>query len=231
MSLEKKYGIDILFEDNHLIALNKGVSYIVQGDKTGDESLDNKLRAFIKERDLKPGNVFIGIPHRLDRPVSGVIVYAKTGKALSRIASMFKEKSMIKIYHAIVANLPEPLEGSLSHYISRNTKQNKSYCSVKEIPGSKKAVLHYKVISSSDRYHLVEVVLETGRHHQIRAQLSEIGCPVKGDLKYGAPRSNKDGGISLHARRIAFTHPVKPEKIEIIAPYPESDIFKFFLVN
>jgi 23S rRNA pseudouridine1911/1915/1917 synthase len=228
MSLSQKYGIEILFEDNHLIILNKGVSDIVQGDRTGDISLDNKVRGFLKERDSKPGNVFVGIPHRLDRPVSGALVYTKTSKALSRMAALFKEKSVEKIYHAIVANRPEVLEGTLENYILRNTKQNKSYCKDREVPGSKHAILHYRMLSSSDRYHLVEILLETGRHHQIRAQLSHLGSTIKGDLKYGAPRSNKNGGISLHARKISFMHPVKKEKISVIAPYPEGDIFNVF---
>jgi 23S rRNA pseudouridine1911/1915/1917 synthase len=228
MLLEEKYGIEILYEDNHLIVLNKGVSDIVQGDKTGDISLDNKLRDFLKERDSKPGNVFVGIPHRLDRPVSGALVYTKTGKALSRMAELFREKKVEKIYYAISATIPDPSSGTLEHFIIRNTKQNKSYCHNKEIEGSKHAVLHYALLTSSDRYHLLEVLLETGRHHQIRAQLSKIGCIIKGDLKYGAPKSNKNGGISLHARKIAFTHPVKKERIEVLAPFPKGDIFNVF---
>jgi len=228
MSLQEKYGIQVLYEDNHLIILNKAISDIVQGDKTGDPSLDGKLREYIRERDSKPGNVFVGIPHRLDRPVSGAIVYAKTGKALSRMAQLFKGKDVEKIYHAITATLPVPPEGTLEHFMTRNTKQNKSYCHVSEQPGSKLAILHYRVLASSDRYHLLEIRLETGRHHQIRAQLAAIGCPIKGDLKYGAPRSNKNGGISLHARKISFIHPVKLEKIEVEAPYPGGDIFGVF---
>lgn len=228
MDLQQKHGIDVLYEDNHLIILNKGISDIVQGDKTGDVSLDGKLREFIRERDAKPGNVFVGIPHRLDRPVSGAIVYTKTGKSLSRMAQLFKDKEVEKIYHAITANLPEASEATLEHFISRNTKQNKAYCSTAETDASKLAILHYKVLSSSERYHLLEVRLETGRHHQIRAQLAAIGCPIKGDLKYGAPRSNKNGGISLHARLISFIHPVSKEKIEVQAPYPAGDIFAVF---
>lgn len=228
MLLEQKYGIEILYEDNHLIVLNKGVSDIVQGDKTGDISLDRKLRDFLKERDSKPGNVFVGIPHRLDRPVSGAIVYTKTGKALSRMSELFREKKVEKIYYAISASPPDPDAGTLEHFIIRNTKQNKSYCHTKEIEGGKHAVLHYRMLASSDRYYLLEVLLETGRHHQIRAQLSKIGCIIKGDLKYGAPRSNKNGGISLHARKIAFIHPVKNERIEVVAPFPNGDIFTVF---
>jgi 23S rRNA pseudouridine1911/1915/1917 synthase len=223
-----KNSIQILYEDNHLIAVNKQISDIVQGDRTGDKSLDQKIKEFIKERDKKPGEVFLGIPHRLDRPVSGVVVYTKTGKALSRMAALFKEKDIEKVYYAITKVLPDPPEGTLEHYITRNTKQNKSYCSAIPKRESKHAILHYRVLSSSDRYHLLEVILETGRHHQIRAQLTAIGCPIKGDLKYNFDRSNKNGGISLHARRISFIHPVKKEAIEIEAPFPEGDIYEVF---
>jgi 23S rRNA pseudouridine1911/1915/1917 synthase len=218
----------ILYEDNHLMVVNKKVSHIVQGDKSGDPSLDKLLKDFIKERDNKPGEVFLGIPHRLDRPVSGAVVFAKTSKALSRMAGLFKEKEVEKIYHAIVEKCPEPDSGTLEHYLSRNTKQNKSYVHDREVPDSKFARLHYRKLASSDRYHLLEIVLETGRHHQIRAQLAGIGSVVKGDRKYGARRSNPNGEISLHARRITFIHPVKKEKIEVTAPYPKMDIFPVF---
>lgn len=231
MSLQSKHGIQILYEDNHLIILNKGVSDIVQGDKSGDVSLDNKIKAFLKERDNKPGNVFVGIPHRLDRPVSGAIVYAKTGKALGRMAQLFKEKDVLKVYHAITYHPPQQKSGTLSHFITRNTRQNKSYCHTSEVRDGKHAVLHYRYLASSERFHLLEIVLETGRHHQIRAQLAAINCVIKGDLKYGAPRSNKNGGISLHARRISFIHPVSKEQIEVVAPYPQEDIFKVFDVD
>ncbi|MCF8225417.1 MAG: RNA pseudouridine synthase [Bacteroidales bacterium] len=220
--------MQILYEDNHLVILNKRVSDIVQGDKTGDISLDERLRKFIKERDGKPGNVFIGIPHRLDRPVSGAIVYTKTSKALSRMTKIFREKEAEKIYHAIVRNKPEVSSGILEHYIVKNAKQNKSYCSDHQKPGSKQAVLEYRYLASSDQYHLLEILLNTGRHHQIRAQLAAIGCPVKGDVKYGAGRPNRNGGISLHARKIAFGHPVKKDRIDTTAPYPEDDIFEVF---
>lgn len=220
-----------MYEDNHLIAVNKCVSDIVQGDKTGDKSLDRKIKEFIKERDNKPGEVFLGIPHRLDRPVSGVVVYTKTGKALSRMSELFKIKQIEKVYYAITKELPDPLSGTLEHYITRNSKQNKSYCSIGQKPDSKYAILHYRVLGSSDRYHLLEVNLETGRHHQIRAQLTMIGCPIKGDLKYNFSRSNKNGGISLHARRISFIHPVRNEPIEITAPFPQGDIFEVFEVE
>lgn len=220
--------VEILYEDNHLLIVNKRVSDIVQGDQTGDLSLDRILKTYIKERDGKPGEVFLGIPHRLDRPVSGAVVFAKTSKALSRMTGMFREKEVEKVYHAIVERCPEPESGTLEHYLTRNTKQNKSYVHPKEVPGSKWARLTYRKLSSSDHYHLLEVELDTGRHHQIRAQLSSIGCVIKGDRKYGARRSNKNGGISLHARRISFLHPVRKEKLEVIAPYPKWDIFPVF---
>ncbi len=208
--------------------VNKRVSDIVQGDQTGDPSLDKILKEFIRVRDNKPGEVFFGIPHRLDRPVSGVVIFAKTSKALSRMAQMFKEKEVEKIYHAIVVEAPESPSGTLEHFLTRNTKQNKSYVHKKEVPNSKWARLHYKLLASSDHYHLLEIVLETGRHHQIRAQLADIGCVIKGDRKYGARRTNKNGGISLHSRQIAFIHPVKKETIMIVAPYPKMDIFPVF---
>jgi 23S rRNA pseudouridine1911/1915/1917 synthase len=218
----------ILYEDNHLLLVNKRVSQIVQGDKTGDLSLDQLLKDFIKERDNKPGEVFLGIPHRLDRPVSGVVVFAKTSKALSRMAGLFKEKKVEKIYHAIVEKSPVPPAGTLEHYLTRNTRQNKSYVHRQEVKESKLALLHYRKLASSDRYHLLEIELETGRHHQIRAQLAGIGSIIKGDRKYGAKRSNPNGGISLHARKISFIHPVKKEQIEVIAPYPKMDIYPVF---
>jgi len=219
---------NILYEDNHLFIVNKQVAEIVQGDQSGDKSLDLLIREFIKARDNKPGNVFLGIPHRLDRPVSGALIYTKTGKALSRMAQMFKEKAVEKIYHAIVQHPPDPPEGTLEHYISRNTKQNKSYCHDTEREGAKHAVLHYRTVGSSERYHLLEVVLETGRHHQIRAQLASIGCVIRGDKKYGFRRPNRNGGISLHARKVSFHHPVKGDRMEVLAPYPEGDIFGVF---
>jgi len=228
MSLQKKYGIEVLYEDNHLVVLNKGVSDIVQGDQTGDESLDQKLKGFLKERDAKPGNVFVGIPHRLDRPVSGVVVYTKTGKALSRMTSLFREKEVEKTYLAVVGTIPDPTAATLEHYLTRNTKQNKSYCHPNAVKDAKHAVLHYRYLASSDRYHLLEIRLETGRHHQIRAQLAAIGCPIKGDVKYGARRPNRDGGISLHARRISFLHPVKNSQLDVVAPFPARDIFHLF---
>jgi len=213
------------------MVVNKRVSDIVQGDQTGDISMDRLLKDFIKARDSKPGEVFMGIPHRLDRPVSGAVIFAKTSKALSRMANMFKEKEVEKIYHAIVEKCPQPESGILEHYLTRNTKQNKSYTHTSEVPGSKWARLSYHKLASSDRYHLLEVVLETGRHHQIRAQLAAQGSVIKGDRKYGAKRSNKNGGISLHARKVSFIHPVKNEPVEIVAPYPKMDIFPVFKVR
>ncbi len=223
-----KPPVTILYEDNHLLIVNKRVSDIVQGDKTGDVSLDALLKEFIRKRDNKPGEVFLGIPHRLDRPVSGVVVFAKTSKALSRMAGLFREKEVEKVYHAIVEKCPQPESGTLEHFITRNTKQNKSYIHPKEVPGSKNARLQYRKVASSDRYHLLEILLETGRHHQIRTQLAGTGSVIKGDRKYGAKRTNKNGGISLHARKISFIHPVKRELLEVVAPYPKMDIFPVF---
>jgi 23S rRNA pseudouridine1911/1915/1917 synthase len=220
--------MDILHEDNHLIAINKKISDIVQGDKTGDESLDKKLKAFLKKKYNKPGKVYLGVPHRLDRPVSGVVLFTKTSKALSRINKLFQEKKIEKYYWAIVKNKPIPEKGKLVHYIFRNTSKNKSFAHDKEVPGSKKAILEYAFLKSIDRYHLLEIKLHTGRHHQIRAQLAKINCPIKGDLKYGFPRSNKNGGISLHAREIKFTHPVSKEGMKIVAPLPDNDLWDKF---
>lgn len=223
-----KPPVTILYEDNHLLVVNKRNSDIVQGDMTGDKSLDVLLKEFIRVRDHKPGEVFMGIPHRLDRPVSGVVVFAKTSKALSRMAGLFKEREVEKIYHAIVEKCPQPESGTLVHFLTRNTKQNKSYVHPEEVKGSKEARLHYRKLASSDRYHLLEIRLETGRHHQIRAQLAGIGSVIKGDRKYGAKRTNQNGGISLHARKISFIHPVKGERLEVLAPYPKMDIFPVF---
>jgi len=213
----------VLYEDNHIIAVNKTSSEIVQGDKTGDTPLSETVKQWLKEKYNKPGEVFIGVTHRLDRPVSGVVLFAKTSKALERLNAMFRDGQFQKTYWAIVKNPPPQPEGELIHYLVRNEKQNKSYASASEKPRSKKAVLTYRLVSSSDRYFLLEIDLKTGRHHQIRCQLAAIGCPVRGDLKYGYPRSNPDGGISLHAREVRFIHPVSKEEIEIVAPIPESD--------
>ena len=212
----------ILFEDNHLLVFNKRVGEIVQGDKTGDEPLCETLKAFVAQRDSKPGHVFMGVPHRLDRPVSGICVFAKTSKCLERLNALFREGDVHKTYWALTCGRPEPAEGELVHWLSRNEKQNKSYAfpddGRKHPAEAKLAKLRYRVLRDTDRYHLVEVELLTGRHHQIRCQLAAIGCPIKGDLKYGAPRSNPDGGISLHARSIVFDHPVRHEEIRVEAP-------------
>jgi 23S rRNA pseudouridine1911/1915/1917 synthase len=220
--------MEILYEDNHIIAINKGVSEIVQVDKTGDKSLEELLKQYIKEKYQKPGDVFLGVVHRIDRPVSGVVLFARTSKSLTRLNAMFQDKAVEKIYWAIVKEKPPKNGDTLIHYLVRNTKANKSYCYDKETTDSKKAVLHYRWLASSDMYHLLEIRLETGRHHQIRSQLATIGCPIRGDLKYGAPRSNKDGGISLHSRMVRFVHPVKNEELTIIAPVPEDNLWKAF---
>ncbi len=214
----------VLYEDNHIIVLNKLVGEIVQGDKTGDEPLSETLKAFIAQRDNKPGKVFLGVPHRLDRPVSGVAVFAKTSKALERFNEMFRNSQVHKFYWALVCAEPVPAEAELENYLYRIESQNKSYVckSGNARDDAKLAKLRYKLLQRTDKYFLLEVELFTGRHHQIRCQLSGIGCPIKGDLKYGAPRSNPDGGISLHSRRITFVHPVRKEEITITAPLPPS---------
>lgn len=221
----------VIYEDNHIIAVNKTCSEIVQGDKTGDTPLSDIVKEWLRVKYDKPGNVFVGVTHRLDRPVSGIVLFAKTSKALARMNEMFREGNIHKTYWAIVKNKPEEPEAELVHYLVRNEKQNKSYAYPTEKPNSKKAILSYKQIASSDRYFLLEVDLKTGRHHQIRCQLAKIGCPIKGDLKYGFDRSNKDGGISLHARRVNFIHPVSKEKITIEAPVPDDPLWKTLEVN
>jgi len=224
----KKHKMEILYEDNHIIAVNKAVSEIVQGDKTGDIPLTELVKDYIKQKYNKPGNVFIGLVHRIDRPTSGVLVLARTSKALTRLNKMFQTRDVKKIYWAIVDKRPPKHEDTINHYLKKNEKQNKSYAYNKEVAGSKLASLTYKLINSSDRFHLLEIELHTGRHHQIRAQLAHIGCKIRGDLKYGFPRSNKDGGISLHARKINFIHPIKNEPIEIIAPLPKDNLWSYF---
>jgi len=216
----------VLYEDNHIIIVNKTVSEIVQGDKTGDKPLSEIIKEYLKEKYNKPGNVFCGVTHRLDRPVSGIVVFAKTSKALSRLNEMFKNKEIDKTYWAIVKNTPKNTQETLKHYLVKNEKQNKSYAYDTEKSNSKLAVLHYKLITRSEKYNLLEIDLETGRHHQIRCQLAKMGYPIKGDLKYGAERSNPDGGISLHARKISFTHPVSKELIEVIAPLPKDNLWQ-----
>jgi 23S rRNA pseudouridine1911/1915/1917 synthase len=215
----------VVYEDNHIIIVNKTTSEIVQGDKTGDKPLCDQLKEYIKVRDAKPGNVFIGTVHRLDRPVSGLVVFAKTSKALARMNEMFQKGEVHKTYWAIVAQCPEQPEATLTHWLVRNEKQNKSYAYDKEVPRSKKAVLDYALIGQTERYFLLSINLHTGRHHQIRCQLAKIGCPIKGDLKYGAKRSNPDGGISLHARRVQFIHPVSKKEIDVTAPVPDDNLW------
>lgn len=216
----------VVYEDNHIIIINKTASEIVQGDKTGDVPLSETVKQYLKEKYHKPGNVFIGVTHRLDRPVSGLVVFAKTSKALSRLNEMFKNSEVKKTYWAIVKQTPAETEGELVNYLVRNEKQNKSYAYDTEKPGSKKAILHYRLIARSDNYSLLEVDLKTGRHHQIRCQLAKMGCPIKGDLKYGFPRSNPDGSICLHARRVRFVHPVSKELIDVVAPVPSDNLWR-----
>lgn len=223
--------MNVVYEDNHLIVVNKTSSEIVQGDKTGDVPLSDLLKQYLKEKYHKPGNVFIGVPHRLDRPVSGLVMFAKTSKALERLNAMFRNGEIKKIYWAIVKECPNPEEGELIHYLLRNEKQNKSYAYDKEVNNSKQAVLDYKVIARSDNYYLVEVELKTGRHHQIRCQLAKIGCPIKGDLKYGSKRSNPDGSICLHAARMNFIHPVTKEQIDLEAPAPNDNLWNSLTLN
>jgi 23S rRNA pseudouridine1911/1915/1917 synthase len=221
----------VVYEDNHIIIVNKSASEIVQGDKTGDTPLSETVKAYLKEKYQKPGNVFIGVTPRLDRPVSGLVVFAKTSKALARLNEMFRTSEVKKTYWAIVKQRPPEMEGELAHYLVRNEKQNKSYAYDREVPNSKKAVLHYRVIGHSENYFLVEVDLKTGRHHQIRCQLAKMGCPIKGDLKYGSPRSNPDGSICLHSRRVCFIHPVSKERIEVTAPVPEGNLWNGFVME
>ena len=218
----------VLYEDNHIIIVAKRAGEIVQGDKTGDVPLSETVAAYLKEKYSKPGNVFVGVPHRLDRPVSGIVVLAKTSKALARLNEMFRVGSVDKRYLAIVKNKPKEPEGRLENWLVRNEKQNRSYAYDKEVPGSKQAILNYKLVASSVNYHLLEVELLTGRHHQIRCQLAKMGCPIKGDLKYGAERSNPDGSISLHAFHVTFEHPVSHEMIDVKAPLPQDQLWQSF---
>lgn len=220
--------MEVLYEDNHIIIVNKSCSEIVQGDKTGDKPLSEKVKEYLKDKYAKPGNVFCGVVHRLDRPVSGLVVFAKTSKALARLNNMFKDKEVKKTYWAIVADKPRNDEAVLEDYLVKNERQNKSYAHPNPVQGSKKAILDYRVIGKSDRYYLLEVHLHTGRHHQIRCQLANIGCPIRGDLKYGARRSNPDGGISLHARHIEFVHPVSHITVSVTAPVPDEGVWKAF---
>lgn len=223
------HPLDILYEDNHLIAVNKTGSDLVQGDRTGDESLDLRLKKYLKKKYNKPGNVFLGVVHRLDRPVSGVVIFARTSKALSRMNELFRDKKLEKKYWAVVENAPPDIQGRLEHFLVRKQDKNKSFAFLSEKPGAKKAVLDYKVVGSSGKLYFLEIDLHTGRHHQIRCQLSFIGCPVKDDMKYGAMRSEKGGSIYLHAREISFYHPVKKNELEITASPPSTPVWDQFL--
>ena len=218
----------ILFEDNHLLVYNKRPSEIVQGDRTGDAPLSELLKVYLKEKYNKPGNVFLGVVHRIDRPASGAVIFARTSKALTRLNKMIKERAIKKKYWAIVKNRPPKIEDHLIHYLQRNPTKNKSFAYDHEAEGRKRAELIYKLISASDNYYLLEIELVTGRHHQIRTQLAAIGCPIKGDLKYGYPRSNEDASISLHARSVEFEHPVKREKMTITADPPSDKLWDWF---
>lgn len=216
----------VVYEDNHIIVVYKKSGEIVQGDKTGDIPLSDIVKDYIKEKYQKPGNVFLGVVHRLDRPVSGLVVFARTSKALSRLNEMFRTGDVHKTYWAITKEQPAELEGRLEHWLVRNEKQNKSYAYTREKPGAKKAILEYKVVGRTDNYNLLEVRLLTGRHHQIRCQLAAMGCPIKGDLKYGARRSNPDGSISLLSRRVQFVHPVSKQLIDIVSPVPDDNLWQ-----
>ncbi|MCQ2227862.1 MAG: RluA family pseudouridine synthase [Bacteroidales bacterium] len=223
--------LDILYEDNHIIAVNKTNSDIVQSDKTGDKTLADEVKAYIKEKYNKPGDVFLGIVHRLDRPVSGVVIFARTSKALSRLNQMFVDKTIKKTYLAITQNRPPQVEEELHHYMGKNEEKNRALVSISPRSGYKEAILSYKLLASAENINLLKISLKTGRHHQIRAQLSRIGCPIRGDLKYGAKRSIEGGGINLHARSIEFIHPVKNEPIKIIAPLPSDRVWHVFDIN
>ena len=223
--LSNKSNLQVLYEDNHIIVVSKRAGDIVQGDKTGDKPLSEVVKSYIKDKYNKPGNVYLGVVHRLDRPTTGLVIFAKTSKILPRLNALFVSKDITKTYWTIVKNPPEKEQDTLIDWLKKNPKNNKSYAYKKEVEGSKKAILHYQLIKKLQNYFLLEVTLETGRHHQIRSQLSQIGCPIKGDLKYGFDRSNDDASIHLHARRIAFIHPVKNEPIEITAPLPNDAIW------
>jgi 23S rRNA pseudouridine1911/1915/1917 synthase len=224
--LSNKTNLQILHEDNHLIVINKRVGDIVQGDKTGDKPLSEVVKEYIKDKYNKPGDVFLGVVHRLDRPTTGIVVFAKTSKALTRLNEMFSQRETQKTYWTVVKNKPPKNQDTLVHFLKRNEKNNTSKAHLKEVPDSKKASLEYTIITTLDNYFALEINLHTGRHHQIRAQLSAIGCPIKGDLKYGFDRSNPDGGIHLHARKLVFQHPVSKDTIEIIATTPSEVLWK-----
>ena len=222
--------MEVVYEDNHIIIVNKQSGEIVQGDKTGDRPLSDIVKDYIKEKYQKPGAVFLGVVHRLDRPVSGLVVFARTSKALTRLNKMFAEGEVHKTYWALVKNAPQKTEDTLTHWLVRNEKQNKSSAYATEKPNAKKAILKYRLIGKSDNYSLLEVQLMTGRHHQIRCQLAAMGCPIKGDLKYGAPRSNPDGSISLQSHRVEFIHPVSKERITVEAPLPDDPLWQAFAI-
>jgi 23S rRNA pseudouridine1911/1915/1917 synthase len=221
--------IEVLYEDNHLIAVYKKSSDLSQKDKTGDSAIDSEVKKYLAEKYNKPGDVFLGIVHRLDRPVGGVMLFARTSKALERLNEIFRTREVKKTYLAIVAERPPEDEAVLTNFLKKNEQQNKTYVYENEVKGSKSGSLSYRLAGRSDRFFLLEIELHSGRHHQIRAQLAKIGCPVKGDLKYGYPRSNEDGSISLFARRLEFIHPVKKEKVTITAHYPKGDVWKLFI--
>ncbi|MFB9054723.1 RluA family pseudouridine synthase [Formosa undariae] len=223
--LSNKSNLQILFEDNHIIIINKRAGDIVQGDKTGDKPLSDVVKEYVKDKYNKPGNVYLGVVHRLDRPTTGLVIFAKTSKALTRLNAMFVSKDVNKTYWALVHSMPPKQNDTLINWLKKNPKNNKSTAYPKEIKESKKAILHYTVLKQLDRYVLLEIELETGRHHQIRCQLSNIGCIIRGDLKYGADRSNKDASIHLHARHIEFIHPVTKENISISAPLPKDPLW------
>ncbi len=223
--ISNKNNLQVIYEDNHIIIVNKRAGDIVQGDKTGDKPLSDVVKDYIKDTCNKPGNVYLGTVHRLDRPTTGIVIFAKTSKALPRLNKLFVSKDISKTYWAVVKNQPQKREDTLINWLIKNPKNNKSKAHSKEVSHSKKAILHYKTLKSLNNYFLLEVSLETGRHHQIRTQLSNIGCPIKGDLKYGFDRSNKDASIHLHARQIEFIHPVSKEPINIIAPLPKDAIW------
>ncbi|WAC02640.1 RluA family pseudouridine synthase [Lacinutrix neustonica] len=222
--LSNSSNLQVIYEDNHIIVVNKRAGDIVQGDKTGDKPLSDVVKEYIAEKYNKPGNVYLGTVHRLDRPTTGLVIFSKTSKALPRLNKLFVSKDISKTYWALVKNAPEKPSDTLIHWLRKNPKNNKSTAYIKEVPESKKAILHYKTLKALDNYYLLEVNLETGRHHQIRSQLSSIGCPIKGDLKYGFDRRNKDASISLHARNIQFIHPVSNEALNITAPLPKDPV-------
>lgn len=223
--LSNKINLQVLYEDNHIIIVNKRAGDIVQGDKTGDQPLSEVVKEYIKDKYNKPGNVYLGVVHRLDRPTTGIVMFAKTSKALPRLNKLFSDKDAKKTYWAIVKNTPQKTKDTLIHWLKKNPKNNKSFAHINEVNDSKKAILHYKILKKLKTYYLLEIELETGRHHQIRSQLSSIGCPIKGDLKYGFDRSNADASISLHARQLQFIHPVSKENINVIAPLPNDPVW------